>query len=323
MSVPASHREAGDAKKSDLFICDIASNAGVLVRLRADACAWLNIEGNAVRFARGSKPDAKVEARRVVSTEWNIGRTPSGDREKLRMRHSILVSSAAIRLSLGLSAPVFAAQPPAADPASKTPPAARTPTDESAAAKNVTAVQPAEKCLADVRSFSAKMNKDGYWLGGSDYGYGFPMGGYGYGYGYPMGTDPASVGYSNARPGYEVRTLIASADILAQRGQQQPCEDNLAIARTVYQDYAAEMHGRGVSRYNGPKCQQQQIASAKPVTSENTAFRSDQLLDATAAALKAAPQVSDDQFAAKGAFDKESAKVDTYWKTQALSTARN
>ena len=298
------------------------------------------------------------------------------------MKRSILASSAAICLSFGLSAPVCAAQALAADPASDTTSAAKTPTGASAAAQDVTAVQPAEKCLSDLRSFNSKMDKDGYWLGGSEYGYGSPMGGYGY----PMGAYPASAGYSNARPGYEVRTLIASAGILARHGQQQPCEDILATTRTIYQNYATEMHGRGFSTYDGPKWQQQQIASAKPVMSENTAFRSDQLLDTsvhsakdkslgtvhdivmspktgkiaylviargglfgfdrkfvpvpwedfkatpsasmlvlntTEAALKAAPQVSENQFAAKGAFDQESQKVDAYWKAQGLSTASN
>ena len=156
---------------------------------------------------------------------------------------------------------------------------AKTPRDASSATKDVTAAQPAEACLTDMRKLSAKMDKDGYWLGASDYGYGYPMGGYGYGYGDTMGSHPASIGYSNARPGYEVRTLIASANILAQHGQQQPCEDILATARTIYQRYASEMQSRGVTMDNGTTWQRQQIAAAQPVTVANTAFRSDQLLD--------------------------------------------
>ena len=38
------------------------------------------------------------------------------------------------------------------------------------------------------------------------------------------------------------------------------------------------------------------------------------VLDTTKAALEAAPQVSKDHFATNSQFDKESQKVDAYWK---------
>lgn len=195
------------------------------------------------------------------------------------MKRSTLVSSVAICLSFGLSAPLSAAQATDTDTPSDATSAAKTPGDAPTTAKNATAIQPAQACLTDLRSFSGKMDKDGYWLGGSDYGYGYPMGGSGYGYGYPMGAYPASAGYSNVRPGYEVRTLIASANILARHGQQQACEDILATTRTIYQRYATEMHSRDIAMNDGPNWQRQQIAAAQPVTAANTAFRSDQLLD--------------------------------------------
>jgi sporulation protein YlmC with PRC-barrel domain len=133
------------------------------------------------------------------------------------------------------------------------------------------------------------MEKDGYWLGGSGSGYGYPMGGVGYyGYGVAMGGYPAETatgypagtahGYEDARPGYEVRTLLASANILARHGQQRPCEDVLTSIRTVYKSYLADLHSGGVATADVPGWRQQQIAAAQPVTSKDASFRSDELL---------------------------------------------
>ncbi len=108
---------------------------------------------------------------------------------------------------------------------------------------------------------------------------------FGYGYGErgtatPAGTSgtPEASGYWRARPGYEVRTLIASANILAQRGQQQACEALLTATRDIYRGYAADLHNGYVPRMDTAGWQRQQIASAQPVTADNTAFRSDQLV---------------------------------------------
>lgn len=126
------------------------------------------------------------------------------------------------------------------------------------------------------------MGKEGYWLGESVYGYGYPIAGFGYGYGYgsSMGHHPATgaAGYHTVRPGYEVRTLIASADILARHGQQQQCEDVLATTREIYKVYLADLHSGGASRADVPGWRQQQIAAAQPVTGKNTSYRSDELL---------------------------------------------
>jgi sporulation protein YlmC with PRC-barrel domain len=106
------------------------------------------------------------------------------------------------------------------------------------------------------------------------------MGGFGYGYpliGYPVG---AAAGYPTARSGYKIRTLVASATILAQNGQQQVCEEVLATARDMYKAYAADMHARKVATADGQSWQQQQIAAARPVTDDKVGFRSDQLLEA-------------------------------------------
>ena len=118
------------------------------------------------------------------------------------------------------------------------------------------------------------MQKDGYWVGGSGFGYGYPMAGYpGLGIGRATGS-----GYQNVRPGYEVRTLVAAANILAHHGQQQSCEAVLATTRDVYKVYAADMRNGGMPTTDGPSWRQQQIAAAQPVASTDNSFRSDQLL---------------------------------------------
>ena len=124
------------------------------------------------------------------------------------------------------------------------------------------------------------MKMDGYWLAGSGYGYGYPMGGSGYGYGYPMGGPLAetAAGYWNARPGYEVRILVASANILARHGQQEQCENVLATTREIYNLYLTDIHTGKVPMIDVPGCRQQQIADAKPVTDNSASFRSDELL---------------------------------------------
>ncbi len=186
------------------------------------------------------------------------------------MKRSILAGSVAACFCLGLSAPLLAASPTVSGAASPSP-----------AEQNLAAAKPAEKCLSDLRAFDTQMEKDGYWLGGSGYGYGYPMGGYGYyGPGYPLGGQPAraATAYQNARPGYEVRNLVTSANILARHGQQDSCEAVLATTRDIYKLYVADMHSGGVPMANVPNWRQQQIAGAQPVTDKDTSFRSDELV---------------------------------------------
>lgn len=134
------------------------------------------------------------------------------------------------------------------------------------------AVKPAEKCLNDLQTFDNQMAKEGYWLGGSGYGYGYPMEGSGL-----FGPGLTGTGYQSAQLGYELRTLIASANILARQGQQQPCEDVLAVTRNIYKAYVAEMHSGKVPPPDVQGWRQLQINAAQPVTS-NTSFRSDELV---------------------------------------------
>ena len=89
------------------------------------------------------------------------------------MKRSTLVGSMTACLCLALTAPLLAAQPATTS----------TESHPSSSEAKASAIKPAEKCLADLRAFDSHMEKDGYWLGGSGYGYGYPMGGVGYGYG--------------------------------------------------------------------------------------------------------------------------------------------
>ena len=164
-------------------------------------------------------------------------------------------------------------------------PAPAAPGPAPAVGTSAAASHPAGKCLADVKTFSDKMSKNGYWLGGSGYGYGYPMGGYGYGYGAgygaPIGSMPAgnAAGYGSARPGYEIRTLMASATVLAQMGQEQECQSVLATTETTYTRYEADLKARGIRSADMPGWRQRQIAAAVTVVGADTSFRSDQLLD--------------------------------------------
>jgi hypothetical protein len=197
------------------------------------------------------------------------------------MKRLALVSAVAASLGLGPVGPVLAAEPLAVGTANH--PA----TKES----SVSAPKPAEKCLSDLRAFDSQMEKSGYWLGASGDSYGFPVDASGYGYGYfddrhgdPMGDQPvgghqaATTGYQYARRGYEVRTLPAGAGILAQNGQQQPCEDVLATTHNIYKLYVADLHGGGVHPADAPNWRKQQILAATPVTANNASFRSDELI---------------------------------------------
>jgi len=186
------------------------------------------------------------------------------------MKRSTLAGSVAAAFCIGFVTPVLAAQPAATG----------TVKQSSVSERKVAAAKPAGKCLSDLRAFDNQMDKAGYWLGGSGDGFGYPMEGYGL-YGPIGGNDePTGIGYQNARPGYELRTLVAAASILARQGQQQPCEDVLATTRDIYKVYVADMHSGKMPMADVQGWRQLQIAAAQPVTSTNTSFRSDELVGA-------------------------------------------
>src|SRR5271168_4900084 len=89
------------------------------------------------------------------------------------MKRSILLGSTAACFGLGVVVPLLAAPAPTNDP--------------PISVKPLAASDPAGTCRSDVHAFNGQMEKDGYWLGGSGYGYGYPMGGIGYGDGYGGG----------------------------------------------------------------------------------------------------------------------------------------
>ena len=185
------------------------------------------------------------------------------------MKGSTLASSAAALFCLGFATPLLAAEPAVTGTVNQSP----------SAGNKVAAIKPAEKCLSDLRAFDNQMDKEGYWLGGSGYGYGYPLMGYGYGPPMMEGRPEATgMGYWDARPGYELRTLVAAANILARQGQQQPCEDVLATTRNIYKVYVADMHSGKMPTADVQSWRQQQIAAAQPVTGTNTSFRSDELV---------------------------------------------
>lgn len=192
------------------------------------------------------------------------------------MKRSFLLSCSVACLCLGVVVPLIAAPTPNDDPSASKPAAP--------------VANPAAGCQADVHTFNGQLEKDGYWLGGSDYGFGYPMGGIGYGDAYfggsyaeatAFGTDPLAdtSGYRNARPGYEIRILLASANILAQNGQQQGCEDILNTTRAIYKIYVKDMHEKGLRPVYEPGWQQKEITAARPVTADQTSYRSDELID--------------------------------------------
>jgi len=187
------------------------------------------------------------------------------------MKRSAFAASLTACFYLGLAAPLLPAQPAKPGTANNLSP-------DKAAALNE---QPAQKCMSDMKAFDSQLQRGGYWVYGSGYGYGYPIYGYVYGYRPQESSTTTSntpgTGYE-ARSGYEVRTLLASAHILAQQGQEQTCQAVLNTARDSYKRYEADLRNRGVRRMNVPGWRRQQIAAAQSVTKLNTSFRSDQLV---------------------------------------------
>jgi hypothetical protein len=126
------------------------------------------------------------------------------------------------------------------------------------------------------------MAKGGYWVADDGDSLGYPVGAAGQGIDgratSESGVQARGPGYFSGRPGYEVRVLMASANVLARHGQQQSCEDVLSETREVYKIYLLDLQREGVTPVDLPGWRQRQIAAAIPVKGSNIAFRSDELL---------------------------------------------
>jgi sporulation protein YlmC with PRC-barrel domain len=138
----------------------------------------------------------------------------------------------------------------------------------------------ARKCLRDLRSFDSLLQKDGYWLHGSGYGYDYPMNAHDLGGpGTKLsGSSAQADAYWHVRPGYEVRTLMAAANVLARRGQQQSCEALLSTTRDLYNNYAASLRDGEAPPADKLNRQSRQIAGAQSVSAFDDAFRSSHLI---------------------------------------------
>ena len=144
------------------------------------------------------------------------------------------------------------------------------------------APQTAQRCMNDLRVMDNQMQTEGNWIHGTGYGYGYPV--YRYGNGDHMvlndRSNSAASGHSRARPGYEIRTLIAAATVLAERGEQQGCDALLASTREIYKDYVADLRDRKVPRVDSAAWRRQQIAAAVPVAGSTRGYRVDQFIGA-------------------------------------------
>ena len=185
------------------------------------------------------------------------------------MTRTIFLRPLAALASLTLSGSLLAAQPPTEEAAKP-----------AATETGVDAASAAVVCRNDLKSFDNEMAKDGYWRSGEGNGFGYPLGAGGFGM-YGANVDRpafAGPGYLNARPGYEVRVLIDAANVLARRGEQQPCEDVLTATRAVYKHFLTDMKSGGRPMAETPDWREKQIRAAVSVSGANVAFRSDELL---------------------------------------------
>lgn len=110
----------------------------------------------------------------------------------------------------------------------------------------------AEQCLKDINAFGERMTKDGFWLNG-----------YGYRWGY--GVPPAAATGLNA-PRFQIQTLFVAVSVLARRGNEQACQAVLAELGKVYDERVAQLRQAGIEPGQVITWRQRLILAAQPVT---------------------------------------------------------
>jgi sporulation protein YlmC with PRC-barrel domain len=188
------------------------------------------------------------------------------------------------------------------------------PANESAAPEP----KPARQCMSDLHA--------------ADYGYGYPMFGVNYPYaGYvPVGGEVAASDFVHARRGYDVRTLIAAANILALRGQQAACEALLTATGGIYQDYLIDLRNAQIAKADVPAWRSHLIAGAIPVSVDTTSIKFDDLIgidvvNSHNAGLRSVEDVLLNRKTGQIAYlviGRDNAKADVYWKTRVSPCCR-
>jgi sporulation protein YlmC with PRC-barrel domain len=146
---------------------------------------------------------------------------------------------------------------------------------------------PARQCLGDLRAYDTLLQKNGYWLHGSGYGYDYPMAEQDAGSPGAAPATPAAPAngaaeagaYWHVRPGYEIRALMAAANVVAQRGQQHICESLLSTARAIYDgNRAAPRDQEAPKAADGTARLRRQIPVAQAADAFDATLRADQMM---------------------------------------------
>jgi sporulation protein YlmC with PRC-barrel domain len=129
----------------------------------------------------------------------------------------------------------------------------------------------AQQCLDDLNAFGQRMDKDGLWLSGYGYrwGYGLPPG-----IAIPWG---AFTEFGIDAPRFQVVTLYGAASVLARRGNEQTCRAVLMELQQVYDQSVAKLREAGIEPGEVISWRQRLILAAQPVTQMARALSIDDL----------------------------------------------